>query len=259
MKNYLILFGLLFSIFIIPSDVLAADNSIYFTYYNSLENFDVLNDGGEVIKNKLYSMLPTDEKESNDKCFVNFFDDKLYTFVLGCSSSFSDSYINIHYNGFYDNLNYFFSSITDVRYYSFSSDYSYLEKINSFSITNSTKGLVNTLLYSDFNIKFSKINAAYSNVVLYDSLDSDIIYGTFDVDGIYSYKDFYLTDYNGSSDEEVVVFQDNDIHNISKLILGNNIPEEYSFVYTISDYLIVLIFVGIIISPISIIIKVLRW
>ena len=93
------------------------------------------------------------------------------------------------------------------------------------------------------------------NIYFYDINDSSKIYGQFNTTDLYTYKDFYLTEPN----KEVVVFQDNDIHNISKLILGDNIPEEYSFVYTISDYLLVLLFVGIVISPIAIIIKVLRW
>ena len=43
MKNYLILFGLLFSIFIIPSDVLAAGEDLYIPYYNLVEEFDINN------------------------------------------------------------------------------------------------------------------------------------------------------------------------------------------------------------------------
>lgn len=261
MKNYLILFGLLFSIFIVPSDVLAAGEDLYIPYYNKVEDFDILNDEGKTLKDNLYSKVPIEEKKDNEKCFLAITKNSTYVYDLVCSNSDIVSSIDFFYNSFYNRFS--FELENDLfTTYSFSSDFSYIKKFSFFPpghFSSSNPGFENLILYSDFSFKFININSTYSNIVFYDISDSSHIYGSFDVNSVYNYKDFYLTDYNGSSDEEVVVFQDNDIHNISKLILGDTIPEEYSFVYTISDYLIVLIVVGVLISPIAIIIKVLRW
>ena len=69
MKNYLILFGLLFSIFIIPSDVLAAGENLYIPYYNKVEDFDVVSGEGETLKNILYENSSV-EKVEGDKCVL---------------------------------------------------------------------------------------------------------------------------------------------------------------------------------------------
>ncbi len=250
MKNYLILFVLLFSLFIIPSDVFAAGEDFYIPYYNKVENFDVLAGEGETLKNILYESSFV-EKVEGDKCFLLYNDIYNSLYHLVCSPDLLDT-ITFEY---VSDRNYFLLSFlgNNLRYYRFNSDYELTFDTSSFSYSTSFNSFENVILYSDVNFNFN-INGV-DNIFFYDLNDSSMIYGKFNTSNIYTYKDFYLTEH----DDEIVVFQDNDIHNISKMILGDNIPEEYSFVYTISDYLLVLLFVGIIISPIAIIIKVLRW
>ncbi len=57
----------------------------------------------------------------------------------------------------------------------------------------------------------------------------------------------------------VIKYEINDIHEISKMILGEDIPEEFSFVYLVFDFLLVLSFVVVIVSPFVIISRILRW
>ena len=249
MKNYLILFGLLFSIFIIPSDVLAAGEDLYIPYYNKVEDFDVVSGEGETLKNILYENSSV-EKVEGDKCVLIYEYNNSNPYLLLCSPSLPV----ILYNYELPN-NRFSFSLSYVRRYRFSKDYlnTYSSSSSTYIFASSFNSIENVILYSDVNFKFA-VNGV-DNIYFYDINDSTKIYGQFNATDLYTYKDFYLIEPN----KDVVVFQDNDIHNISKLILGDTIPEEYSFVYTISDYLIVLIFVGIIISPIAIIIKVLRW
>lgn len=250
MKKTLILFGLLFSIFIFPSDVFAAGEDFYIPYYNKIEDFDVEAGEGETLKNILYENSSV-EKVDGDKCFLIYNEQYGAVYHLVCSPKLSDT-IRLSYvldrNSFM--LGYLGS---DIRYYRFTSDYVLSFTSSSYSFVSSNNSFENVILYSDVNFIFS-VNGV-DNIYFYDINDSSKIYGQFNTTDLYTYKDFYLTEPN----KEVVVFQDNDIHNISKLILGDNVPEEYSFVYTISDYLLVLLFVGIVISPIAIIIKVLRW
>ena len=249
MKNYLILFGLLFSIFIIPSDVLAAGEDLYIPYYNKVEDFDVDSGEGETLKNILYENSSV-EKVEGDKCVLIYKEQYNSLYHLVCSPTLN--YLLLSYNS--TNNNFFLSIFgSNTRYYRFNSEYLLTFSTSAYSLSFSNNSFENLFLYSDVNFKFN--TNGINNIFFYDINDSSKIYGQFNISDLYSYKDFYLTEPN----KDVVVFQDNDIHNISKLILGDNIPEEYSFVYTISDYLIVLIFVGIIISPIAIIIKVLRW
>lgn len=247
MKNYLILFGLLFSVFIIPSDVLAAGEDLYIPYYNKVEDFDVESGEGETLKNILYESSFV-EKVEGDRCLLLFDNDKYY---LICTT-YSMSSI-VYFYGSRDNMFMCIFNSPLFRIYQFDESYIFLKDYNSFTLTTSHNSFENKVLYSDINFSFNA--NGINNIYFYDINDSSKIYGQFNISDLYTYKDFYLTEFK----EDIVVFQDNDIHNISKLILGDNIPEEYSFVYTISDYLIVLIFVGIIISPIAIIIKVLRW
>ena len=246
MKNYLILFSLLFSMFIIPSDVLAAGEVIYVPYNNVVSEYSF--EIGESLKNTLYND-PNVTKEDNDKCMLIYDITNSSPYQLICSSSLDT--INLLYR---NNFNSFFLSLSDIRLYRFSSDYVYTSSSTVY-VYITTNSFDNIFLYSDFDFKFIENGGSFDNIYFYDLNDSSKIYGQFNTSDLYTYKDFYLTE----SNEDVVVFQDNDIHNISKLILGDNIPEEYSFVYTISDYLLVLLFVGIIISPIAIIIKIMRW
>ena len=85
MKNYLILFGLLFSIFIIPSDVLAAGEDLYVPYYNLVEEFDIKNNDGENIKNILYNDSNV-SKEDGDKCILFYQPNSSYRYRLSCIS-----------------------------------------------------------------------------------------------------------------------------------------------------------------------------
>lgn len=258
MKNYLVFLGFIFSIFIIPSDVFAS--SLYLPYTNEIEDFDVLNGEGEILKNSLYAKIPSEDKNDNGKCFLGKTKDSIYIYDLVCSNTDIVSNISFRFNGYYSSL-VFSSDEYLFTTYSFDSEFNYLSSFSRFVSSHfpfSNPGYYNYILYSDFLISFSNINPSYSSIVFYDVSNPDYIYGELDSDSFYSYKDFYLTDYKGSS-SNIPVFQDNDLHSLSKIILGDNIPEEYSFVYTISDYLFVLIIVGIIISPIAIIIKILRW
>lgn len=250
MKNYLILFVLLFSVFIIPSDVLAAGEDLYIPYYNKVEDFDVVSGEGETLKNILYENSSV-EKVEGDKCFLFYKEEYGAVYQLVCSPNLLDT-ITFHYLSDRNNFTLGYLG-SDIRYYRFTSDYFLSFSTSGYSFTTSLNSFENIILYSDVDFNF--IVNGVDNIYFYDINDSSKIYGQFNTTDLYTYKDFYLTEPN----KEVVVFQDNDIHNISKLILGDTIPEEYSFVYTISDYLLVLLFVGIIISPIAIIIKVLRW
>lgn len=249
MKNYLILFGLLFSIFIVPSDVLAAGEDLYIPYYNKVEDFDVVSGDGETLKNILYENSSV-EKVEGDKCVLFYKEIYSSPYHLICSPTLN--YLTLVYNS--TNNNFFFSITgSNTRTYRFNSEFFLTFSTSDYSLSFSNNSFENLFLYSDVNFRFN--TNGIDNIFFYDINDSSKIYGQFNTSDLYTYKDFYLTE----SNEDVVVFQDNDIHNISKLILGDNIPEEYSFVYIISDYLLVLLFVGIIISPIAIIIKVLRW
>lgn len=51
----------------------------------------------------------------------------------------------------------------------------------------------------------------------------------------------------------------NSIHKISTIILGEDIPEKFSFIYLITDYLLLLAFVIVVISPFVLIVRILRW
>ena len=249
MKKILILFGIIFSVFLFPKDVFAAGEDLYIPYYNKVEDFDILSGEGEQIKNILYNQSVV-QKDNNDKCVLIYDYNNNAPYLLLCSPNIS----NLYYSYSSDN-NTFFLSINDVKRYRFNLDY-----VNTYSSLSSTYNLIlssnsfeNVILYSDVSFRFN-INGV-NTVYMYDINYSSKIFGTFKESELYSYKDFYLSD----SKDDVVVFQDNDFHSISKLILGESIPDEYSFVYTISDYLLILILVGIIISPIAIIIKIMRW
>ena len=248
MKNYLILFGLLFSIFIIPSDVLAAGEDLYIPYYNLVNDYDVKNGEGESLKNLLYSKLSTEQKQDGDKCLLYLYKEQYY---LICTSSFTDS-IRFSYVSSKNTFLYIFSTPT-FRIYRFDNSYNFLDETSDTSLLMSDNSFENVILYSD--LLFSFYANGIKNIYFYDINDFSKIYGQFNTIDNYSYNDLYLTEFC----EDIVVFQDNDFHSISKLILGDNIPEEFSFVYTISDYLLCLILVGIIISPVAIIIKVMRW
>lgn len=249
MKNYLILFGLLFSIFIIPSDVFAAGENIYIPYYNKVEDFDIQSGEGENIKNILYNQSVV-EKSDNDKCVLFYEYKNSAPFVLLCSPSLS----NLSY-AYSSSNNNFFISVSNVKRYRFDSNYlnTYSSSNSTYIFTFSNNSFENVILYSDVSFKFNANSV--DNLYFYDLNDSTKIYGQFNTTDFYTYEDFYLTE----PSEEVIVFQDNDIHTLSKLILGESISEEFSFVYTISDYLIILIVVGALISPIAVIIKFLRW
>ena len=248
MKNYVILFGLLFSIFIIPKDVFAAGSDLYSPYYNKVENFDLISGEGESLKNFLYDKLPEEYKKESDSCILIYNPSLGFDYHLICD--ISRDYIDLNYNS--TNSNFSFS--LKGSYYRFTSDYTLSSSVyTSYIFLSSKNSFENVFLYSDLPFKFN-INAV-SNLFFYDLNDSSKVYGQFNTTDLYTYKDFYLTE----SSDDVVVFQDNDFHSISKLILGDSIPEEFSFVYTISDYLLCLLLVGILISPIAIIIKIMRW
>ena len=248
MKNYLILFGLLFSIFIIPSDVLAAGEDLYIPYYNLVEEFDIKNNDGENIKNILYNDSNV-SKEDGDKCILFYQPNSSYRYRLSCISRPILS-INFSYDSNNNSFAYIFSDI--FKNYSFDENKSFISE-KAYVISTSKNSFENYILYSDIPISFYA--SGVNNIYFYDINDSSKIYGQFNTVDNYSYKDLYLTEFS----DDIVVFQDNDFHSISKLILTDNIPEEFSFVYTISDYLLCLILVGIIISPVAIIIKVMRW
>lgn len=250
MKNYLILFGLLFSIFLFPKDVFAEEQTLYIPYYNKIEDFDVINGEGETLKNILYEESVV-EKEEGDKCILIYKEQYNSYYHLICSPNLS----NIRFN-YYANIFSFGLTFSDIRYYRFDENYELKFTSSGYSFTSSSNSFENVILYSDVSILFNKSNGL-NKVIFYDISDSSKVYGEFLLDGttLYDYKDFYLTEPN----EEIVVFQDNDFHSISKLILGDSIPEEYFFVYTISDYLLIMLLVIIIISPLSSIIKVMRW
>ena len=249
MKNYIIIFGLLFSIFLIPSDVFAAGEDLYIPYYNIVEDFDIKNGEGLDIKNKLYSDSNVEQREE-DKCILIYQPNSSNRYILSCHLSVTT--INFGYNSSKSNFLYIFTASSWNIYY-FDENYNFVKSNADFIYRTSKNSFENFVLYSDIPFEFTA--NGIDNFYFYHINDSSNIYGQFNTIDSYSYIELYLTDFS----DDIVVFDDNDFHTISKLVLGDNISEEFSFVYTISDYLLCLIFVCIIISPIAIIIKVLRW
>lgn len=250
MKNYLILFILLFGIFVIPNNVFAEEKALHIPYYNKLEDFDLNSGEGETLKNILYENSSV-EKEEGDKCILIYKEEYNCLYHLICSPNLDN--VKISYYTASNSFGFFFN---DIKYYRFNENYELKFDTSGYNFNSSSNSFENVFMYSDIPIKFTTTNG-FEKVLFYDLNNSSKVYGEFLLDNttLYNYKDFYLTEPN----EDIVIFQDNDFHSISKLILGDNIPEEYSFVYTISDYLLVILLVIIVISPIAIIIKVMRW
>ena len=249
MKNYIIIFGLLFSIFLIPSDVFAAGEDLYIPYYNIVEDFDIKNGEGLDIKNTLYSDSNVEQREG-DKCILFYQPNSSNRYVLSCI--LSDTRINFGYNSSNSNFLYIFSS-SGFNIYYFDENYNFVKSNADFIYRTSKNSFENFVLYSDIPVKFTANGV--DTFYFYDINNSSNIYGQFNTTDTYSYTDLYLTEF----DKDIIIFDDNDFHTISKLVLGDNIPEEFSFVYTISDYLLCILLVIVISSPIAIIIKVLRW
>ena len=249
MKKYIVLFSIFLGVFIVPSNVFAEEQTLYVPYYNKIEDFDVESGEGETLKNILYENSSV-VKEDGDKCILFYYNYGFGQYQLSCSPDLSKIFIN------YESSKNRFTFTIGYRTYTFNTDYLLKNSYSSFFVATTLNSFENLILYSDVPIVFSK-NNIYQNVSFYDINDSSKIYGNFLLDGTtsYDYKDFYLTE----PKEEIVIFDDNDFHSISKLILGDNIPEEYSFIYTISDYLLVILLVIIVLSPIAIIVKVMRW
>lgn len=185
MKKTLILFGLLFSIFIFPSDVFAAGEDFYIPYYNKIEDFDVEAGEGETLKNILYENSSV-EKVDGDKCFLIYNEQYGAVYHLVCSPKLSDT-IRLSYvldrNSFM--LGYLGS---DIRYYRFTSDYVLSFTSSSYSFVSSNNSFENVILYSDVNFIFS-VNGV-DNIYFYDINDSSKIYGQFNTTDLYTYKDF---------------------------------------------------------------------
>ena len=248
MRKFFGLFVILFSIFFIPNNVFAADNALYIPYYNRVSDFSL--EQGIQLKQKLYEHSDV-VKDDGDKCIVLYKEQYNSVYHLICSPNLSDVILL-----YYSNTNSFGFYFSNIKYYRFNEKYEITFNSTGYSFSSSSNSFENLFLYSDVSFKFSKINGI-DKVLFYDINDSTNIYGEFISDNstLYSYSDFYLTEPN----EDIVIFEDNDFHSISKLILGDNIPAEFSFVYMISDYLLLLLLVIIIISPIAIIIKIMRW
>lgn len=248
MKSYFLVICLLFSIFLIPKDVFAEEQSLYIPYYNNVSDYSF--EDGENLKNILYNNEAVD-KDDNDKCILILNDYYSGLFHLICSPNLNN--ILFSYNA---TDNYFYFSLNSVKYYRFSEDYELLFSTSSYIHTMTSNSFENVFLYSDVSFYFIKPNL-YDNLKFYNISDSNVIYNTFlfGSSNLYSYKDFYF----GNISVEDPTYENNNFHSISKLILGESIPEEFSFLYTISDYLLCLLLVGIVISPIAIIIKIMRW
>ena len=258
MKNkFLILSLLLFSVFLIPGNVFADSIKVQFEDYS-------LNFTEEERKKAIDSIL-------SDTVLNNYSKDNYYYTIL-----YTASYKNIIINSVDDELQKRSTYILLITPKAWNNGRSLLiNSSNRFDISASNAyyfdsdfinlGEYTGSIYHYLDISKNTDNYSVSFPLLYTS--SDIIYN----DSGYNF-DYYNGDiliFSLLNRENFLEkykkytpppkYTINSIHKISTIILGEDIPEEFSFVYLITDYLLLLSFVIVVISPFVLIVRILRW
>lgn len=258
MKNkFLILSLLLFSVFLIPGNVFADSIKVQFEDYS-------LNFTEEERQKAIDTIL-------SDTILNNYSKDNYYYTIL-----YTASYKDITINSVDDELQKRSTYILLISPKTWSNGRSLL--INSskrFDISASNAyyfdsdfinlGEHTGSIYHYLDISKSADNYSISFPLLYTS--SNIIYNGSGYDFDYYNGDTlifsllkrenYLEKYKKYTPPPKYTI--NSIHKISTIILGEDIPEEFSFVYLITDYLLLLAFVIVVISPFVLIVRILRW
>lgn len=258
MKNkFLILSLLLFSVFLIPGNVFADSIKVQFEDYS-------LNFTEEERQKAIDTIL-------SDTILNNYSKDNYYYTIL-----YTASYKDITINSVDDELQKRSTYILLISPKSWSNGRSLL--INSskrFDISASDAyyfdsdfinlGEHTGSIYHYLDISKNTDNYSISFPLLYTS--SDIIYNGSGYDFDYYNGDTlifsllkrenYLEKYNKYTPP--IKYTINSIHKISTIILGEDIPEKFSFIYLITDYLLLLAFVIVVISPFVLIVRILRW
>lgn len=268
-KKMLFIFIML-GFFIFPRNTFAQDFS-----YQSYDYFKTEN--RTTLKNKIMNTSEEFktaflENSSTSQYFIlgNPFGDtspngSVYTYVLATSQNFSYglsprfSLSNISfatYNGHYvyyfdDKFNLIeFSKLTSLKSFFLGKDF------------NSSLVYYNNLIYTSFTSNTQCLNTSGNVYKFYN--DDDLLLtipsnnASLDSSKCIKFDDLLKLDYSSSDSDSNTTFEQNSIHEISKKLLGEDIPEEFSFVYLISDYLIALMIVVCLCCPFIFIVKLMK-
>lgn len=256
MKKSLLFFGLfLFSIFLVPSGVFADSVKLQYSDYS-------LNFSEEERQKAIDSIL----SDSN----LNNFSKDSYFFTILYTASYSDVTINSTDDELQKRSKYIllvspkswnngrplvinaynrFDIYASNAYY-FDNDF-----INLGEHSGSIYHFLN-IATGDYSISFPLLYTSSDLIYNNSGKNFDYYYGD---ELLFSllYKENFLE--KCKKYEPPKSFEINSIHKISLLLLGDGIPNEFSFIYLIFDYLLVISFVIVLISPFVIVVRILRW
>lgn len=280
-KNIILIFVFLFGFLLIPKDVFASDYSFqYIDNYASLNQDDIssiysrmynqlsLNDQTTILNNDSYLILDTyhiNFSSIYNSSFKDVFSDFSsrgldcrYILLTIPSVDVSKSYFSLNLNGY---ITFYFSYNRAVaNFWFFDSDMNIMSS-DKFNALNGVRSWLSfDLIEKDFTI-YNPVIYSY-NIDLFSREilhDYDIYQGDQLLTTIYSNNENFNYFDLRSTYETEVTFKINPIHEISLSILGDDIPDQFSFIYLIFDYLLLFGFVVVILSPFVIIVRLLRW
>lgn len=249
-KIKILLIAIIFSIFIIPSSVFA--DSVYIFQY-----FNPINDINEIEKETIINTILNNEKVLK----LTTYPDRVIIDLNNTTSSFSNPNLaNARYLVASSQSNPYFGIYNSkIRiYFGGAFVYYFDENLN---LLNDSAHYTALGLYMGNEEKFynSILYSSYKEILFKNKSTTIEFYVGSELYTILNHEDNFLNIFNLSIPE--ITFEINPIHEISISILGNDIPDEYNFLYLISDYLIIVSFVIVVCSPLIIIVKLLkmRW
>lgn len=255
MRKYLVVIIAIFCILFIPNNVFAA-TKVQFNDLTSYYSVDEINNITSRIENDTNFILEEGSYKTHMIALSQGFsfwnnteadlmkDTSYYTVIFYNHNANTPYFINwdtINFNStgkciFYDNnFNYLGSIEGNFRFVLNGGDY-----ILNFPILKTSDNFIKPYtLGVDFYV---------ADRLLFSTVGSN------------SFYDNYIREYNEvEKPPSVPTFEIDSIHNISVKIVGDDVPNEYSFVYLVVDFLLLLSFVVVILSPFVIIIRLMRW
>lgn len=257
MKNkILILSLLLFSVFLIPGNVFASDKvqfedySLNFTEEEKQKAIDsILSDSvlNDYSKDEYYytifytaafekvSFVANEEELFNNSMYVLLITSKNWSVPVVINTTFRLD-VDISKVYYFDDNFYNLGTVESSAYFQYRT-----------SIRTS---------YNPNAIRFPLLYTTVTNIPNKCGYDLDLYNGDTLIFSLLKNEN-YLEKYKKYIPP--IKYTINSIHKISTIILGEDIPEEFSFVYLITDYLLLLAFVIVVISPFVLIVRILRW
>lgn len=256
---------------VFPKNTFAQEFSYqYYDYFKSEDR--------KILKNKIMNTseefkIAFAENSSTSQYFIlgNPFEDvspngSVYSYVLATSQNFSYglsirfSLSNISFATYSGQYVYYFDDKFNLI------EFSKLSSLKSFYVArdfNSTFVFYNHLIYTSFTNNTQCLITSGNTYNFYSSNDLLLTLSSnnssLDSSKCLKFNDLFginLPDEPETPDKPV--FESSSIHEITLKILGNDIPEEFSFVYLISDYLIALMIVVCLCCPFIFIVKLMK-